>query len=478
MIQGAFKSYCNVNALALLGTLFASVLNASPDEFYTNFSLTLSPSANRTAYGPFFYYEESEALSTWAIPPLLSHTEDESLDFDEWDFVYPVLTRDRFGNEHRFQIFQLFSFSGGGTQSDTNFHRFTLFPLYFQQRSDIPERNYTALVPIAGRIRNRLFRDDIQFVLFPIWSRTRKRDVVTYNYVYPFVHFRKGDLLSGWQVWPLVGHEVREAAQRTNRFDLVETVPGHNKWFVLWPLFFHQRTGIGSDNPSWDHAFLPLYSLKRSPLKDVTTTPWPIGYTYINNREKNYREWGAPWPFIVIARGEKTTTRVWPLFSRARDATKESNFYLWPVYKYNRITSPPLDRERTRILLFLYSHTTQKNTETGQVAKRYAFWPLYTFREDLEGNRRFQTLSLLEPILPASKSIERNYSHLWALWRSERNPRTGAVYQSLLWDLYRRQSTPETKKFSLLFGLLKYQSSPKGKQFRLLFIPFGADPDS
>jgi hypothetical protein len=470
---------CNVNAkavrLILLSLSLCTFLYGSDDEFYTNFSLTLSPSASRSGYGPFFYYEDSPSVDTWAVPPLMSHAENDPLDFDEFDLLYPFVSLDRFGNEYRFHIIQLFSFSGGGTQTDTNFHRFTLFPFYFQQRSRIPERNYTALLPIAGHIKNRFFRDDIQFVLFPIWSKTRKRDVVTHNYVYPFFHVRKGDLLSGWQFWPVIGHEVREMAQRTNRLDLVETIPGHDKWFVLWPFWFYQTSGIGSENPSRDHAFLPIYSVKRSAFKDVTTAPWPIGYSYIDNREKKYREWGFPWPFFVIARGEKTTTRFWPLFSRAHDATKESNFYLWPVYKYNRITSAPLDRERTRIMLFLYSETRQKNTETGQVSKRNAFWPLYTYREDFEGNHQFQALSLLEPILPASKSIERNYSHLWALWRSEHNHRTGAVYQSLLWDLYCRQSTPETKKLSLLFGLFKYQSSPNGKRYRVFFIPFGSE---
>ncbi|HKQ40439.1 MAG TPA: hypothetical protein VJ063_20380 [Verrucomicrobiae bacterium] len=465
------KLYFNVNVKVLFVLLFGFAISACADDFYTNFSLTLSPSANRTAVGPLFYYDDAPEVDTWAIPPLISHSESDETDFDEWDSLYPIITLDRFGNEYRFQIFQLFSFSGGGTQHETNFHRFTLFPFYFQQRSKVPEYNYTALVPIAGHIKNRFFRDDIRFVLFPIWGRTRKRDVVTDNYLYPFFHLRKGDLLSGWQFWPLIGHETRETAQRTNRLDLVETMPGHDKWFVLWPFWFHQRSGIGTENPSHDHAFLPIYSIKRSALKDVTTAPWPLGYSYIEDREKKYREWGFPWPFFDIARGSKTTTRFWPLFSRAHDATKQSTFYLWPVYKYNRITSAPLDRERTRIMLFLYSGTTQKNTETGQTAKRNDFWPLYTYRRDLDGNRRFQTLSLIEPILPASKSIERNYSHLWSLWRSESNPRTGAVYQSLLWDLYRGQSTPETKKLSFLFGLFKYESSPEAKHCRVFFIP-------
>jgi hypothetical protein len=49
----------------------------------------------------------------------------------------------------------------------------------------------------------------------------------------------------------------------------------------------------------------------------------------------------------------------------------------------------------------------------------------------------------------------------------------GATSQSLLWNLYRRDSTPGAKKCSLLFGLFQYQSSPEGKRMRLMYIPLG-----
>jgi hypothetical protein len=82
-------------------------------------------------------------------------------------------------------------------------------------------------------------------------------------------------------------------------------------------------------------------------------------------------------------------------------------------------------------------------------------------------------LSLVEPILPNSTSLQRDLSPLWSLWRSEENPNTGATSQSLLWNLYRRDKTAELKKCSLLFGLFKYQSDPDGKRWRVLYIPFG-----
>ena len=43
----------------------------------------------------------------------------------------------------------------------------------------------------------------------------------------------------------------------------------------------------------------------------------------------------------------------------------------------------------------------------------------------------------------------------------------------MLWNLYRRDATAESKKCSLLFGLFRYQSGPDGRRWRVFFIPFG-----
>ena len=70
-------------------------------------------------------------------------------------------------------------------------------------------------------------------------------------------------------------------------------------------------------------------------------------------------------------------------------------------------------------------------------------------------------------------AIERNYSPLWSIWRSESNGKTGATSQSFLWNLYRRDTTPTSKKCSLLFGLFHYHSGPDGSRWRVFYIPLG-----
>jgi hypothetical protein len=439
--------------------------------------LTLKPGRAVEAAGPLFRYEEWEDNELWAMPPLWSTTGDSVIRSREFDLLYPLLTYDQYGEDYRFQILQLFSFAGGEYQGDVEKSRFTIFPLYFQQTSNDPEQNYFALVPLYGHLKNRLFRDEIRFVLFPIYGQSRKRDVVTDNYLYPIFHLRRGEQLHGWQVWPLVGWERKDSYIQTNRFDEVITIGGHRKLFVLWPIFFHNHTELGTENPQRQRVLLPLYSVLRSPNRDSSTYLWPF-FTYTEDREKNYREWGAPWPLVSFARGEgKNTSRVWPLFSQSENPTLRSDFYLWPIYKYNRLTAPPAFRERTRILFFLYSGVNERNLDTEETARRTDLWPLFTYKRTFEGDQRLQIGALLEPLLPGSKSIERNYSPLWSIWRSEHNAETGASSQSFLWNLYRRDTSSDSRKCSLLFGLFQYQSDSSGKRVRLFYIPFGKGDD-
>jgi hypothetical protein len=437
----------------------------------SHFPLTLDEGERTEALGPLFYEQRRESEHTFAILPFFSHVLDPAVEAEEYDFAYPLLSYDRFGHEYRWHFFQLLSFAGGRNQAEAEARRFTIFPIYFQQRSSLPELNYTALFPIYGHLKNRLFKDEITFAAFPAYARTRKRDVITDNYFYPFFHLRHGEELNGWQFWPLVGREHKGITTRTNSFGEAEIIAGHDSFFAVWPFYFNQTTGIGTENPQKQLAVLPFYASLRSPNRDSTSVLWPF-ITWTDDREKKYREWDFPWPLLVFAHGEgKTTKRIFPLFSRAHNEFVQSDFYLWPLYKYNRVHSGALDRDRTRILLFLYSEVNEKNTETGKARRRTDFWPLFTHRCDLNGNTRLQCLAPIEPLLPHSKSVDRNWSPLWSVWRAEKNPKTGHASQSLFWNLYRFESTPTSKKNSLLFGLFQYQSDSDTKHWRLFYLP-------
>ena len=438
---------------------------------FDQFKLTLEDGFRTEAVGPFFYSQQKDSESMWALPPFFLSDRDPVADRREYDFLYPLLTQTFYGHESRWQLFQLLSFAGGDEPDETGTRRFTIFPFYFQQRSKNPELNYTALAPIYGHLQNRLFHDEMNFFMFPLYAETRKRDVVTDNYLYPFFHLRHGDGLNGWHAWPLAGNEHKEITTLTNGYGEVSAVPGHERSFYFWPLYLRQNNGIGSDNPEKFRGSIPFFATTRSPLRDSTTVLFPF-FTVIDDREKKYHEWEAPWPFVIFARGEgKHTARVWPLFSESRNSTKESDSYFWPLYIYKRTHADPLDKYTTRIGLILYAHAVEKNTATGKQKERTDLWPLFTWHKDFNGNERLQVFAPFEPGVPNNRGIENNWSPLWSIFRSEDNLQTGAASRSILWNLYRRDSAPGSKKVSLLFGLFQYQSDWETRHTRLFYVP-------
>lgn len=437
---------------------------------FARFNLSLEQGYRTEAAGPFYYFQQEETATTLAFPPFFSDHRDPAVESHENDFLYPLFSTIHYGQERRWQFFQLISGAGGQEPDGATEKRLTLFPVYFQQRSTDTNKNYTAVAPFYGHLQNRLFHDRIFFVMFPIYSKTQKRDVTTKNYLYPFGYTTHGTGMTGWGVWPFYGAAHKRVTSQTNGFGDVFIVGGYDHSFVLWPFWLRQDNGIGTENPVVFRASLPLFVYDRSPMLDMTTVLWPF-FTWMDNREKQYREWQLPWPVVIFARGEgKTTSRVFPFFQNSHNATQTSDFYLWPVYTHRRVHSDPLDLRRNRVLFYLYSDMTEKNTQTGEQKERLDMWPFFTWHRDFNGNSRLQVLALLEPILPNNRGVERNWSPLWSLWRAEKNPRTGASSHSLLWNLYREDEAPQRKKISLLFGLFQYQSDQAGRRTKLFYL--------
>ncbi len=455
---------------------FFSAAEAGENNFgygfaFDRFKLTMEDGFRTEAAGPFYYSQQNDSEKIYAFPPFFSCDRDPITDRHEHDFFYPLLTHTFYGHENRWQLFQMLSFAGGDEPDETGVRRFTIFPFYFQQRAEKPELNYTAVVPFYGHLKNRLFHDEMNFVMFPLYAETRKRDVVTDNYLYPFFHLRHGDGLNGWHAWPLAGREHKAITTITNGYGETNSVPGHEKSFYAWPLYLRQDNGIGSANPEKFRGSLPFYATSRSPLRDTTSFLFPF-FELITDREKNYHEWQGPWPFVIFTRGEgKTTDRVWPLFSQSRNASKESDSYLWPLYIYKSTHAEPLDKYTRRFGLLLYAKMVEKNTATGREKRRTDMWPLFTWKKDFNGNERLQILAPLEPAVPNNRGIENNWSPLWSLFRSEDNLKTGAASRSFFWNFYRRDSAPGQKKVSLLFGLFQYQSDEESRRSRLFYVP-------
>ena len=424
---------------------------------YSNFRLTLDEGWREEAIGPLFYAQQTDSQLQIACPPLWCWTHTTNVDWKEFDFLYPLLTYRKFGVEHGWQFAQVISFGAGENQADTKSRRFTLFPFYFQSRSTDTNTDYTAVLPFYGTLRNRLFHDYIHFVMFPAYSHTIKHGIVTDNYLFPFVDKHHGENLTGWQFWPFYGVEHKGLTFKTDTVGESHPVGGHDRYFVLFPFYINNRQDLETTNAQTNLTIIPFYNVSHSTNREMVCYGWPLGYNVIHDHVRGYDERDVFWPLYVFAHGTKEERRIFPFYSRARTEDLESDWVMWPVYKFNRLHSPPLERTRTRIFFFLYSDTRETNTANGALKRRVDFWPFYTFHRDPDGEQRLQVMALIEPLFPNNRTIIREYSQIWSFWRAEKNPKTGASSQSLLWNLYRHEQTPDSSKTSFFFGLIQHE---------------------
>ena len=262
-------------------------------------------------------------------------------------------------------------------------------------------------------------RDNIFFVMFPIYSETRKRDVVTDNYLYPFFDWQRGDGLRGWQFWPVFGVRHKVVTTVTNGFGDAEIVSGYDKYFALWPIHVWQNTGIGTDNPEKFRADLPFYSCIRarpSSIRPRCSGRFSTGLTTARKNIASGRRRGRLW----FSRGAKARPpRACSRCSASRATnTLESDSYLWPFYCHNGGAFRPAGTDaQQRPVLHLFRRD-RKNTQTGAEKKRLDMWPFFTWHRDFNGNERLQIFAPVEPALPNNRGVERNWSPLWSLWRA------------------------------------------------------------
>jgi len=99
-------------------------------------------------------------------------------------------------------------------------------------------------------------------------------------------------------------------------------------------------------------------------------------------------------------------------------------------------------------------------------------WPLFTWRRDHDNSTRLQVLSIIEPLLPGNKSIERDYAPIYSIYREEHNGKTGESSRSVLRNLYRSEDGGETRRQSALFGLFHREKTADRTKWRIFFIPF------
>ncbi|PLY00259.1 MAG: hypothetical protein C0624_12435 [Desulfuromonas sp.] len=419
-------------------------------------------------FGPLFKFEAKESEYEWALRPLWYHATlpDQEVSLDE--FVYPLYQRTRTPEATKSVTFNLFR-----AESSPDEESFSLYPLLFYRRSE-QRGNEFALFPLAGHLEKRLGRRKIDFALFPLYSRTlRYEGAVTHNLLWPIFHIKHGpDNESGWGIWPLYGQGQRDRSYRER--------------FVAWPfVVLRDEYRDGVFVPA-RRSYFPFYIRQLDEDFVETTLLWPF-LAYRENTDEAYREWDIPWPLVRISRGEgKHVNRFLPFYADETYRRIHKRWIVWPVYKFEEMWTPDYDRNRHRVLFFLYDSLKETDPQSGELQRQHtALWPLMSFVRHGQV-RELRVLSLLDPIFPERPPLERNWEPLWRLFARRWDPYGNSaltVFWNLYWQErrgddvarelfplfdYRREGN--SVNFGLLKGLIRYRSENGHSRLSFFFF--------
>ena len=458
-------------------TLNKSIENKSPDvngekakqydteNYQPLFDYTYDGEKNITRYnilGPFITIEKDAQKEERTLRPFYSKEEDKKGDTSDVDVIYPFGKYKSNPEETSSRFTPLFTSRKEFKETEGKKNDFGFFPVFWGKTED--GESYGGLFPIYGDMRKRFGKDEIKFVLWPIYAKTRDDKTINKNFIWPIFSTTTGEKESGFRMWPLFGYKNKE-----DEF---------SKRFFLWPLIHYQNTDLDTSRPKKYRAFLPFYASETSPGRVTRSVIWPF-FNYLHDDDENLTLWDFPWPIIQKGEGNNLNTfKVFPIYGYSDKEHLSERFFLWPIYTYKR--EYPKDSEKIVHRFLLISKYEYENPKSWQLR----LWPLFTYKSKKNG----ETIFHFPEIIPIeTEGFEKNYAPIFRLYEYDSNIK-GEMESKLLWGFYSHKKNDfgefidlsflisyekrgDDGSFSILKGLLELGKKKGKNYFKILYIP-------
>lgn len=390
------------------------------------------------AAGPFFERTRDPATDRrfFAARPLYAQVSDPKSRWTYRDVCWPLAAGKSLDKEMSWRV-ALVWYQDFDTSDPHSRWRLWALPFYFQGR-DAQGRAYAAVFPVGGRIREFLWLDRVDFVLWPLWVQLAQSGVRSNTVLWPIFSETKGKGIYRVRVFPIYGRSAQRDA--------------YVKKFVLWPIFTSARYNYPRSS-GYGFMLVPLYGQIRLTDQESYLFLPPL-FRYTRGERQNLVN--APWPFVQIGWGETRRLWLWPLYGRQRRPGVATDFALWPIGWRERIDRPGAVFRAWKVLPFVqYERETLRRPPPGEpeVSKRYLrVWPLFSY-ERRGAESRLRALELLPFRNPPP--VERSWAPLWTLF--ETTALGDARDTELLWGLYRRQTRGDRAARTSVFPLIEWQ---------------------
>lgn len=430
------------------------------------------------AVGPIVEWSEgSDGLGIRAVRPLFAFDTEAERGSDILDVLWPVASFRTRGRETEWRILTVFGHNYDNDVPGAAYHVWAL-PFIFAGRTASGD-GYGGVFPLYGRICNFLGRDEVAFVLFPLYGYSRINDQETYSVLWPLfsrTSGKKGE--HSFRALPFYAEAEREGEW--------------TKRYVAWPIWSsitYERPGA----QGYAYVLFPIFGrVNMENQQSWMVLPPLIRWSTSSRGSEGY----LPWPFIQYSAGRTDKLYVWPLWGRKRNEFGSYRFWLWPIVTSQDEGAGGKRTERLRILPFVYSdrESTVASNAPAQVTDRHlSIWPLASYSRTGEESR-FRSLCLWP--LKNTSPVERNFAPLWTIFdrtRTERGVNTDVLWglahwggqtngtaSASLFPLMSWERGPRDEpasRWSVLKGLFGYERDGDRRRYRLLYaIQWGGEP--
>ncbi len=418
--------------------------------------------------GPVLYWKKDSQQLQFGIRPLTYWTEDEEDSLRRLEYFYPLGKFQIKGDEKKGYLFPLSLYREEVFYGERRWD-FQFFPFFMGETEK--GKDYFGLFPIYGFLYDRYGKDEIRFLLWPLYAKSSAEKVHTTNLIWPFLSFTEGERKGGFRFWPFYGYKEEFGVSRSE--------------FFLWPFYVNQTKGMDTDDPVRDWILFPFYASKESKRFKSETFLWPF-FSYAKDRGTGFEQWDFPWPFFQTLKGEDLYgIKIFPLYGfKEKKEDWKRIFILYPLYQLEE------DRvgekyERTHRILLVSRIRMGEGERDLKGENFFRIWPLFNYERDETGHQLF---SLFYLIPFKDEGLERNLYPLFQIFRWERDLE-GGEKADLFWGFYKYLKKEELsfwelahligvkkekgkKTLSVLKGLIQYKSDGEKADLRLFYLAF------
>lgn len=431
---------------------------------------------------PFFEWREEHGIKEFYFRPFYNQQQDRE-GTRETELFWPFSFSTRSLSRSYKRSFPFYSSISDGTDvnnPDLQETDSVIFPFYFG-RSSGKARDF-AIFPLFGSFHNRFNRDSVQFLMWPLYSRSIKDDLTKQNFLWPIFSYSRSSEDKGFKVWPFYGRTV-------------ESGEDAKKGFIAWPFYVYKDFDIEGVGRYKAWGSLPFYAREESPLSTQTSIIWPF-FSHMENPYEGYERWNYFWPLGTFLKGDKRYSNTFlPLWSYHKIGGNTNLSILWPIFWDLSDISENYISKTKRVIPLYWSRHEEWPLE-GKEANMRQFWPIFKKQENKDGSSEFQLLSLYI-IRAGEESWNRNWGPLFSIFYHYEDPDEEVATTRFFGRLVRYEKNlaysyfsvlpffsfqmdleKESSRYSFLLSMIRYEKGKGNGSLNLLYtfnLPLGKD---